>query len=87
MVNRVAAWDDSHPMTPSPAPTARHHPAADHDSVKTLPPQDVFAPTADDVARRAYLYFQNHGIANGRDVQDWLQAEAELKAEWQLVGN
>lgn len=52
----------------------------------TRPPQDAYVPAADAVARRAYLYFQNHGNANGRDVQDWLQAKAELTAEWQCEG-
>lgn len=32
------------------------------------------------------MYFENHGEANGRDLEDWLQAEAELRAERQLVG-
>ena len=68
-------------MTPSTAPAARH------DSQAARPPQDVFVPATADVARRAYMYFENHGVTKGRDVQDWLQAEAALKAEWQLAGN
>ena len=44
-------------------------------------------PATADVARRAYMYFENHGVTKGRDVQNWLQAEAALKAEWQLAGN
>ena len=74
-------------MTPSPSPTERDHPAVGHIYLVERPPQDAFVPDAADVARRAYLYFENHGVANGRDVQDWLQAEAALKAEWQLAGN
>lgn len=73
-------------MTHSLASEARHPPAAGHDSVTTRLPQEAFVPAADAVARRAYLYFENHGVANGRDLQDWLQAEAELTAEWKIAG-
>lgn len=44
-----------------------------------------FSPTADQVAARAYLKYENHGAANGRDLNDWLGAEAELIAEHQLT--
>ena len=69
-------------MTPSPALTARHHPEASHEFQ-----QSTFVPATEDVARLAYMYFENHGETNGRDQEDWLQAEAELKAERQLVGS
>ncbi len=73
-------------MTPSPDLTALHHPQASHEFVETTSPQGVFVPDAEHVANRAHLLFENHGEASGRDVQDWLQAEAELTAEGQLVG-
>ena len=34
----------------------------------------------DDVARRAYELFQERGSAPGRELDDWLRAEGELKA-------
>jgi hypothetical protein len=40
-----------------------------------------FVPSSDEVARRAYLNYVNQGAQPGRDVQHWLQAEAELIAE------
>ena len=40
-----------------------------------------FAPAADEVARRAYFSYVNHGSLPGHDVQHWLVAEAELLAE------
>ena len=40
-----------------------------------------FAPSADEVARKAYFTYQNEGSPQGRDVQHWLAAEAELIAE------
>ena len=40
-----------------------------------------FAPSADEVARRAYFSYVNHGSLPGHDVQHWLVAEAELLAE------
>ncbi len=69
-------------MTLNPAHTASLHPAASH--ARSL--QEDFVPTAEAVARRAHLLFENHGEASGRDVQDWLQAEAELTAEAQCSG-
>jgi hypothetical protein len=40
-----------------------------------------FVPTPDEVARRAYFSYLNEGSPQGRDVQHWLAAEAELIAE------
>ncbi len=87
MVNTVCGLDAGLLMTPSPVSPARHHPQASHEFVETTSPQGVFIPDAEQVARRAHLHFENHGEASGRDVQDWLQAEAELTAEGQLVGH
>ena len=44
-----------------------------------------FAPSADEVARRAYFSYVNHGSLPGHDVQHWLVAEAELLAERNLT--
>ncbi|HEX7896715.1 MAG TPA: DUF2934 domain-containing protein [Planctomycetota bacterium] len=33
-----------------------------------------------DVARRAYEIYERRGGAPGRDLEDWLQAERELRA-------
>lgn len=44
-----------------------------------------FAPTADEVARRAYFSYVNQGSRPGQDVQHWLVAEAELLAERNLT--
>jgi hypothetical protein len=40
-----------------------------------------FVPSPDEVARRAYFSYLNEGSPQGRDVQHWLAAEAELIAE------
>jgi hypothetical protein len=44
-----------------------------------------FAPSADEVARRAYFNYQNQGSVPGHEVQHWLVAEAELIAERNLT--
>jgi hypothetical protein len=44
-----------------------------------------FAPSADEVARRAYFSYLNQGSLPGRDVQHWLEAEAYLLAERNLT--
>jgi hypothetical protein len=38
-------------------------------------------PRDEDVARRAYAIYQQRGGGDGQDQEDWLRAEAELRAE------
>jgi hypothetical protein len=45
----------------------------------------AFAPSADELARRAYFSYVNQGSLPGHDVQHWLAAEAELLAERNLT--
>lgn len=40
-------------------------------------------PSYDAVAQRAYELFCERGCADGRDVDDWLQAEQELRTQQQ----
>jgi len=44
-----------------------------------------FAPSADEVARRAYFCYVNEGSRPGRDVQHWLEAEKQLLVERNLM--
>jgi hypothetical protein len=44
-----------------------------------------FVPSPDEVARRAYFSYVNEGSRQGRDVQHWLEAEAQLLAERNLT--
>jgi hypothetical protein len=44
-----------------------------------------FAPSADEVARKAYFSYVNQGSLPGHDVQHWLEAEADLLAERNLT--
>jgi hypothetical protein len=44
-----------------------------------------FAPSPDEVARRAYFSYENEGSLPGHDVQHWLKAETELLAERKLT--
>ena len=43
----------------------------------------VAAPTQEAVARRAYEIWIKKGRPQGQERQNWLEAEAQLKAEWQ----
>jgi hypothetical protein len=43
--------------------------------------QNNFAPSSDEVARKAYFNYVNQGSRPGHEVQHWLAAEAELIAE------
>ena len=40
-----------------------------------------FAPSPDEVARKAYFSYVNEGSRPGHEVQHWLEAEAQLLAE------
>ena len=40
----------------------------------------VIVPTQDDVARRAYELYQTRNGDAGTDLDDWLQAERELRS-------
>ena len=44
-----------------------------------------FAPSPDEVARRAYFVYENEGSQLGHEVQHWLKAEADLIAERNLT--
>ncbi len=68
----------SHDQTPSGAPTPN---AMEENGQSAID----FAPAADEVARRAYFSYVNHGSLPGHDVQHWLVAEAELVAERQMT--
>jgi hypothetical protein len=47
--------------------------------------ENDFAPSQDEVARRAYFSYVNEGSLPGHDVQHWLDAEAQLLAERNLT--
>jgi hypothetical protein len=44
-----------------------------------------FVPSPDEVARKAYFTYVNEGSPLGRDVQHWLNAEAQLITERNLT--
>ena len=44
-----------------------------------------FAPSPDEVARKAYFCYENEGSQPGHEVQHWLEAEADLIAERNLT--
>lgn len=51
---------------PAPEATGRNHPVAHH-------------PTEDAIRERAYQLYVERGSQPGRDVEDWTQAEQELR--------
>lgn len=42
----------------------------------------AYVPTQEEIAARARQIFLSKGSQPGRDVENWLEAEAQLKAEW-----
>ena len=58
--------------------------AAPQPTISALNQSEVdFAPSPDEVARRAYFTYENQGSRDGHEVQHWLTAEADLIAERQ----
>jgi hypothetical protein len=39
-------------------------------------------PTTGDIERRAYGFYLLRGMADGKDVEDWIRAEEELREEF-----
>ncbi len=39
-------------------------------------------PTTGDIVRRAYGFYLLRGMADGKDVEDWIRAEEELREEF-----
>ena len=70
----------SHQQNPKPARALRPTTAAE-----VNPSAIDFAPSADEVARRAYFSYVNQGSLPGHDVQHWLEAEAHLLTERNLT--
>ena len=68
------------PQHQAPAGSARPIAATD-----SSPSGTVLSPSADEVARKAYFTYVNQGSPPGRDVQHWLEAEAQLLAERNLT--
>jgi hypothetical protein len=66
----------SQKQRPEPASSPRSTTAVD-----LKQSESGFAPAPDEVARRAYFIYLNEGSPQGRDVDHWLAAEAELIAE------
>ena len=44
-----------------------------------------FAPSADEVAKRAYFNYMNQGSLPGYELKHWLEAEEQLLAERKLT--
>lgn len=78
--NRMKHDEFSEGQAQQPAGAARPVPAVD------MAQNEVnFAPSADEVARRAYFSYVNQGSRHGHEVQHWLVAESELIAERNLT--
>jgi hypothetical protein len=54
-------------------------------STKATP--TAFIPCDDDIARRAFELYCARGCENGHDIEDWLQAERELREVTAAVDN
>ena len=73
-VNRLnlSSLQSTHGLTSAPAAAAS---TAHRGSTR-----DETAPSAEEIAERAYARFQLRGAEHGHDREDWFEAERELKA-------
>jgi hypothetical protein len=87
MVNAWEAQQHGLPMKPNTPSTSSKNAskASNGDAAHPSPSAHAFTPSVEAVAMRAYLNYQNHGAADGHDVEDWLAAEAALCAEQGLA--
>jgi len=56
------------------AHTASSHTTSSHTTAATAPPVDRYA----SIAQAAYFRSQHRGFKPGREIEDWLAAEAEV---------
>jgi hypothetical protein len=70
--------------TTTDAPIATASDLAQPGRTKTLAVQAsdaVYSPSAEDVSRRAYEIYCGRGGTHGSDVEDWLEAERQLRSQ------
>lgn len=65
-----------HTKSPSPSNSPGRRPAA---AAETTPTRTAIAPSHEQIAARAYEIFVARGGQDGRDQDDWYQAESELR--------
>ena len=68
--------DTGRSYTP-PAPAPRYQGS----SVATAPSRSTAGPTHEQIARKAREIWQAKGCPLGKDTQNWLEAEVQLRAE------
>ena len=66
--------------TPPATQTPGKRPAASAKAVATNPAPAAGADLHEQIRRRAYELYEQRGRHNGFAVQDWLQAEAEVRS-------
>jgi len=65
-----------HTKSTSPSNSPGRRPAA---AAETTPTRTAIAPSHEQIAARAYEIFVARGGQDGRDQDDWYQAESELR--------
>lgn len=65
---------------PAARPTLRRRAAGLATTPVAADDKDVRNPTHDEIAEAAYRRYLNRGAEHGRDFDDWLQAEQELRS-------
>jgi DUF2934 family protein len=64
------------PKTTTEDPAHKEHDAAESESIQ---PERSHVPSPEEIRQRAYELHLEGGCVHGRDLDDWLQAERDLK--------
>jgi hypothetical protein len=66
---------------PKQSPKSRKQPARTMQVMEIAKPAVTkFAPTHEDIAKKAFELFASRGMTDGDDKHDWFKAEAELRS-------
>jgi hypothetical protein len=72
----VSETPDTYATDPNPAP----HQADDRGNQESFDPRSIAsAPSEEEIRIRAYRRYLERGASDGHDIEDWVEAERELK--------
>lgn len=60
--------------------TGNHRTPMSHKSEESAPPPNLPAPSPEQIRKRAQEIFESRGCTPGSELEDWLQAEIELRS-------
>jgi hypothetical protein len=75
------------PVRPVHQPTLAQYNQASHEYAISVASESEVAPSAHDIAQRAYELYVEQGSRPGHDIEHWLEAEKQLREEYHRLQN